>query len=108
MFIFLFEIRRAVSTLFSRNGQGENDVVKASVGSSSGADCRTGVRESERTATGRTINYDVNSDMFWTDSRVVLGHTANEARRLHVFVAYIIQHITTHHNRASHANQLAA
>ena len=33
------------------------------------------------------LDYDSISNVFWTDSTVVLGYISNEARRFHVFVA---------------------
>ena len=35
-------------------------------------------------------------DVFWTDSRVVLGYISNEARRFHIFVANRVQEIHDH------------
>ena len=35
-------------------------------------------------------------DVFWTDSRVMLGHISNEARRFHIFVANWVQEIHDH------------
>lgn len=41
----------------------------------------------------RELNLPVNREFFWTDSRVVLGYIANEARRFHIFVANRVQMI---------------
>jgi len=41
----------------------------------------------------REIHLPVSREYFWTDSRVVLGYIANEARRFHVFVANRVQMI---------------
>lgn len=39
------------------------------------------------------LNIDYLQEYFWTDSRVVLGHINNNARRFHVFIANRIQRI---------------
>ena len=39
------------------------------------------------------LDYDSISNVFWTDSTVVLGYISNEARRFHVFVANRVQQI---------------
>ena len=49
----------------------------------------------------RQLDYDVNSEMVWTDSRVVFVYIANEARRFHVFVANKVQHIRDDTHRIS-------
>ncbi|KAL4217997.1 hypothetical protein ACF0H5_022735 [Mactra antiquata] len=41
----------------------------------------------------RELHLPVSKEYFWTDSRVVLGYIANEARRFHVFVANRVQMI---------------
>ena len=42
------------------------------------------------------LNYDKVEEIYWTDSRVVLGYINNEARRFHVFVANRVQQIRDH------------
>jgi hypothetical protein len=44
----------------------------------------------------KELDYQICSETFWTDSQVVLGYIANEARRFHVFVANRIQEIRDH------------
>ena len=39
----------------------------------------------------RELNLEVRREYFWTDSKVVLGYIANEARRFHTFVANRVQ-----------------
>lgn len=39
------------------------------------------------------LELKVDQEYFWTDSKVVLGYIANEARRFHVFVANRVQRI---------------
>ena len=39
------------------------------------------------------LDYDSIVDVFWTDSKVVLGYINNDARRFHVFVANRVQQI---------------
>ena len=39
------------------------------------------------------LEYTIDKEYFWTDSRVVLGYIANESRRFHVFVANRVQEI---------------
>ena len=41
----------------------------------------------------RELNYEEIEEVFWTDSRVVLGYIANESRRFHTFVANRVQQI---------------
>ena len=44
----------------------------------------------------RELCYEELEDIFWTDSKVVLGYIANETRRFHVFVANRVQQIQEH------------
>ena len=44
------------------------------------------------------LEYETISDIFWTDSRVVLGYIANDSRRFHIFVANRVQQIRDHSN----------
>ncbi|XP_014677998.1 PREDICTED: uncharacterized protein LOC106817811 [Priapulus caudatus] len=39
------------------------------------------------------LDYEIDEEHFWTDSKVVLGYINNEARRFHVFVANRVQRI---------------
>ena len=39
------------------------------------------------------LEYTIDKEVFWTDSQVVLGYIANEAKRYHTFVANRIQQI---------------
>ena len=41
----------------------------------------------------RELEYHINQEYFWTDSKVVLGYISNESRRFHVFVANRVQDI---------------
>ena len=41
----------------------------------------------------RELDYPVDQDFFWTDSKVVLGYINNESRRFHVFVSNRVQEI---------------
>ena len=41
----------------------------------------------------RELDYEQISNIFWTDSRVVLGYISNDAKRFHMFVANRVQHI---------------
>ena len=41
----------------------------------------------------RELEYEEVNEVFWTDSKVVLGYISNSARRFHVFVSKIIQQI---------------
>ena len=63
------------------------------------------------------LEYDNISEIFWTDSKVVLGYIANDSKRFHVYVANRVQtirdHTTpdqwrfveTHNNPADHASR---
>lgn len=42
------------------------------------------------------LEYDNVSEVFWTDSKVVLGYINNDARRFHTFVANRVQQIRDH------------
>ena len=42
------------------------------------------------------LEYDEITEVFWTDSKVVLGYISNDARRFHVFVANRVQQIRDH------------
>ena len=39
------------------------------------------------------LTYNLTRDIFWTDSKVVLGYVKNESRRFHVYVANRVQQI---------------
>ena len=41
----------------------------------------------------RELEYQVDEDFYWTDSKVVLGYISNESRRFHVFVSKRVQEI---------------
>ena len=41
----------------------------------------------------RELDYPVDQDFFWTDSKVVLGYINNESRRFHIFVSNRVQEI---------------
>ena len=41
----------------------------------------------------RELDIDISDEVFWTDSRVVLGYIANDVRRFHIFVANRVQEI---------------
>lgn len=41
----------------------------------------------------KELDYKSMRQFYWTDSRVVLGYVANEARRFHIYVANRVQHI---------------
>ena len=41
----------------------------------------------------RELEYTIDQEYFWTDSKVVLGYIANERRQFHVFVAIRVQEI---------------
>lgn len=41
----------------------------------------------------RELEYRIDKDFFWTDSKVVLGYISNESRRFHVFVSNRVQEI---------------
>lgn len=42
------------------------------------------------------LQYERVEEMFWTDSKVVLGYIKNDSKRFHVFVANRIQQIRDH------------
>ncbi|XP_064647110.1 uncharacterized protein LOC135499966 [Lineus longissimus] len=42
---------------------------------------------------GKELEYKVADELFWTDSQIVIGYIANEARRFGVFVANRVQQI---------------
>ena len=41
----------------------------------------------------RELEYQIDEDFYWTDSKVVLGYISNESRRFHVFVSNRVQEI---------------
>ena len=41
----------------------------------------------------RELDYQITKEVFWTDSKVVLGYIANDSKRFHVFVANRVQQI---------------
>ena len=41
----------------------------------------------------REPEYDQITEVFWTDSKVVIGYISNDARHFHVFVANSVQQI---------------
>ena len=41
----------------------------------------------------RKLEYQIDEDFYWTDSKVVLGYISNESRRFHVFVSNRVQEI---------------
>ena len=47
----------------------------------------------------RELEYTINQEYFWTDSKVVLGYIANESRRFHVFVVNRVQENSRKHFR---------
>ena len=49
----------------------------------------------------RELEYRIDKDFFWTDSKVVLGYISNESRRFHVFVSNRVQEIqdSTHRSQ---------
>jgi hypothetical protein len=63
------------------------------------------------------LDYEIDGEYFWTDSKVVLGYIGNEARRFHVFVANRVQrirlnstpeqwhYVETERNPADHASR---
>lgn len=65
----------------------------------------------------RELEVELSQETYWTDSKVVLGYIANEARRFHVFVANRVEHIkqstesaqwryvTSEDNPADHASR---
>ena len=44
----------------------------------------------------RELDYEEITEIFWTDSKVVLGYIANESRRFHIFDANRVQQIEDH------------
>ena len=44
----------------------------------------------------RELEYDQITEVFWTDSKVVIGYISNDARRFHIFVANRVQQIRDH------------
>ena len=44
----------------------------------------------------RELDFEDLEDVYWTDSKVVVGYIANETRRFHVFVANRVQQIQEH------------
>ena len=44
----------------------------------------------------KELSYEDINEFFWTDSKVVLGYTSNEARQFHTFVANRVQEIRNH------------
>ena len=44
----------------------------------------------------RELEYDQITEVYWTDSKVVIGYINNDARRFHVFVANRVQQICNH------------
>ena len=46
------------------------------------------------------LDYEKISQVYWSDSKVVLGYISNEARRFHVYVANRVQQIKEHTNTA--------
>ena len=44
----------------------------------------------------RELEYDQITEVYWTDSKVVIGYINNDARRFHVFVANRVQQIRDH------------
>ena len=47
----------------------------------------------------KELNLDEFQEVFWTDSKVVLGYIANESKRFHTFVANQVQQIQDHTNK---------
>ena len=41
----------------------------------------------------RELEYQIDEDFYWTDSKVVLGYISNESRRFHVFVSNRVEEI---------------
>ena len=41
----------------------------------------------------KQLDVDITTEVFWTDSRVVLGYIANDVKRFHIFVANRVQEI---------------
>ncbi len=46
------------------------------------------------------MRYNIDREIFWTDSKVGLGYISNESRRFHVFVANRVQLIRDNTNPA--------
>lgn len=46
------------------------------------------------------LNYKADAEIYWTDSKVVLGYIKNDSRRFHVFVANLIGTIRSHTSTA--------
>ena len=44
----------------------------------------------------RELEYDQITEVFWTDSKVVIGYISNDTRRFHIFVANRVQQIRDH------------
>lgn len=44
----------------------------------------------------RELDYEEITEIFWTDSKVVLGYIANESRRFQIFFANRVQQIQDH------------
>ena len=44
----------------------------------------------------RELEYDQITEVFWTDSKVVIGYISNDARRFHIFIANRVQQIRDH------------
>ena len=47
----------------------------------------------------KELDLDEFEEVFWTDSKVVLGYIANESKRFHTFVANRVQQIQDHTNK---------
>jgi len=47
----------------------------------------------------KELDLDEFQEVFWTDSKVVLGYIANESERFHTFVANRVQQIQGHANK---------
>jgi hypothetical protein len=46
----------------------------------------------------KELNYEEIIDVYWTDSKVVLGYINNDAKRFHIFVANRVQQIREYTN----------
>lgn len=44
----------------------------------------------------KELEYEEITEVFWTDSKVVIGYISNDAWRFHVFVANRVQQIREH------------
>ncbi len=65
----------------------------------------------------RELEVECLQEVFWTDSKIVLGYISNEARRFHVFVANRVErikqstesaqwrYVTSEENPADHASR---